>query len=230
AVAGDAQVTLGWIAPPATGGITGYAIAWANGTTTVGTVTSTVITGLMNGTSYSFKVNTINPVGQSAVVTSNTVVPSVVSTSTATPPSPPPGISVSNPATASSPDNQALQSQLNSLMAQLQTLLAETNKTGTATSSTTITAPVVSAGSAYVFSRNLYSGLKGDDVAALQKFLIAQSKGSVTAELRGVGATGYFGPLTAKALAEFQASAGISPASGYFGPITRAYVSSHSGQ
>ena len=74
------------------------------------------------------------------------------------------------------------------------------------------------------FSRDLDLGSRGIDVKALQEFLIGQNKGSVAEQLGAVGATGYFGALTQKTLAEYQGSIGISPAAGYFGPKTRNYV------
>jgi hypothetical protein len=74
---------------------------------------------------------------------------------------------------------------------------------------------------------NLGTGSKNNDVFTLQQFLISQNKGSAAFALSKVGATSYFGSLTRAALAEFQASVGISPAVGYFGPITRNYLNTH---
>lgn len=70
---------------------------------------------------------------------------------------------------------------------------------------------------------NLTIGAKGAAVVTLQKYLINKNVGSANL----VKADGSFGPITQKALAQFQASVGISPAVGYYGPITRAYVDSH---
>lgn len=61
----------------------------------------------------------------------------------------------------------------------------------------------------------------------LQKYLIGKSTGLAALALAQAGTTGNFGPLTTAALAEFQASVGISPAVGYYGPITQGYISSH---
>lgn len=74
------------------------------------------------------------------------------------------------------------------------------------------------------YSRDLELGMEGDDVRTLQTFLIQQNKGPQAQALANVGATGYFGPLTQAALAEYQAAVGITPAVGYFGPVTRAYI------
>ena len=73
---------------------------------------------------------------------------------------------------------------------------------------------------------NLYRRDQGTAVATLQVFLISQNKGSAARALAKVGATSYFGEMTRAALAEFQASVGISPALGNFGPITRHYLAS----
>jgi Ice-binding-like/Intracellular proteinase inhibitor/Putative peptidoglycan binding domain len=72
--------------------------------------------------------------------------------------------------------------------------------------------------------KNLVKGVRGNDVKELQQFLISQDKGSAARSLSGAGATSYFGSLTRSALAEFQASVGITPAIGNFGPKTRAYI------
>jgi hypothetical protein len=74
---------------------------------------------------------------------------------------------------------------------------------------------------------SLGQGSSNNNVAILQQFLISQNKGSAAHALAKVGATAHFGALTRAALAEFQASVGISPALGNFGSITRAYLSTH---
>ncbi len=65
---------------------------------------------------------------------------------------------------------------------------------------------------------------QGPLVATLQSFLIAKDTGPAAKALATAGATGYFGPITQRALIEYQTASGISPASGYFGPKTRAYI------
>lgn len=72
----------------------------------------------------------------------------------------------------------------------------------------------------HIFSVNMTVGSKGVDVVRLQDFL--ESKGFLVMP-HGV-AKGYFGRLTAAALAAYQASQGIAPVSGYFGPVTRMRV------
>ena len=74
---------------------------------------------------------------------------------------------------------------------------------------------------AHTFTTNLTVGSTGAEVSALQNFLAA--KGFLTATARG-----NFGPLTKKALADYQTSKGITPAAGYFGPKTQASVNGDS--
>jgi LPXTG-site transpeptidase (sortase) family protein len=73
-------------------------------------------------------------------------------------------------------------------------------------------------GADFIFARNLSAGVRGDDVSALQQFLITGGF------LKILTPTGYFGPLTKSALGAWQASAGISPSVGFFGPISRAKI------
>ncbi|MEJ0053948.1 MAG: peptidoglycan DD-metalloendopeptidase family protein [bacterium] len=75
------------------------------------------------------------------------------------------------------------------------------------------------------FYRDLIVGARGSDVTALQAFLIGKNSGPGARALAAAGATGYFGPVTQAALAEYQVANGIAPAAGYFGPLTRARVS-----
>ena len=73
------------------------------------------------------------------------------------------------------------------------------------------------------FDTNLYFGLRGDKVVALQEFMI--SKGHLAAGLN----TGYFGPLTKAAVMAYQTAKSITPVAGYFGPLTRAAANADSG-
>lgn len=81
--------------------------------------------------------------------------------------------------------------------------------------------------SSFLFSRDLELGMEGADVLELQKFLNAN--GFLIAA-SGVGSpsneTTYFGSLTQKALARYQAAHGIAPSVGYFGPLTRGHIAS----
>lgn len=73
-------------------------------------------------------------------------------------------------------------------------------------------------GAGFTFTHNLTLGTRGDDVSALQQFLIAGGFLKIPAP------TGYFGPVTGIALGAWQASAGISPATGFFGPVSRGKI------
>ncbi len=86
ATAGNGQVTVTWAAPASNGGsaIVGYTVTPYIGTaaqapTSVGPSTvSTTITGLTNGTKYTFKVLATNGVGAGPVATSAAVTPATV--------------------------------------------------------------------------------------------------------------------------------------------------------
>jgi putative peptidoglycan binding protein len=83
--------------------------------------------------------------------------------------------------------------------------------------------------SAPSFKRDLYIGLTGSDVKALQIYLNAH--GFVLAP-SGLGSPGHetttFGRATRGAVIRLQKAVGIKPTAGYFGLKTRAYVATHS--
>jgi hypothetical protein len=120
-------------------------------------------------------------------------------------------------APAASNNNAALQTQLNGLLAELQSLETQAGQQSSPASGQPVKSITV----------NLGMGSSGNNVTILQQFLIAQNKGPAAEALAKVGATGRFGALTHAALAEFQANVGISPALGNFGAITRAYLGTH---
>ncbi len=65
------------------------------------------------------------------------------------------------------------------------------------------------------FNRVLTLGTQGEDVRCLQNYLSNIYFDSV------YGATGYFGPITVRALTEWQKAHGVMPAKGYFGPLSQ---------
>lgn len=83
ATAGDTTVSLAWSAPSSNGNsaITGYTVTTSpGGATHTSTVTSLVLTGLTNGTNYTFSVVATNTVGTSVASTASAVAtPHVVS-------------------------------------------------------------------------------------------------------------------------------------------------------
>jgi putative cell wall-binding protein len=89
ATAGDTSATLTWTAPLSDGGlaISGYVITPSSGSPiTVGNVTTYAVTGLTNGTAYTFTVLAINTAGNSvASAASNSVMPAAGSGGATTP-------------------------------------------------------------------------------------------------------------------------------------------------
>ena len=81
-VAGNSTVTVSWFAPASTGGspITGYVVTDGDGAVVCSTVeTSCTITGLANGTSYTFTVVASNAIGSSdPSVASDPITPATV--------------------------------------------------------------------------------------------------------------------------------------------------------
>ena len=68
-------------------------------------------------------------------------------------------------------------------------------------------------------ARNLRAGTSGDDVRSLQEMLREDKENGFMGT-----ATGFFGPLTARAMAKFQMRMGIASSSdGSVGPLTRGY-------
>lgn len=82
--------------------------------------------------------------------------------------------------------------------------------------------PSTAASSPVAYTQDLSVGDNGDDVTALQSFLIDNGFLNVP------NPTGHFGPLTAAALASWQASENL-PATGYFGPLSRADIEASGG-
>jgi len=81
ATRGNAQVSLAWTAPASNGGaaITSYTITYSGGTvTTNSSATSATVTGLTNGTLYSFTVAATNSAGTGAASTSASATPATV--------------------------------------------------------------------------------------------------------------------------------------------------------
>ncbi len=122
---------------------------------------------------------------------------------------------------------------------------SNTNDTGRRKPSTRASVPSGSAGTGVSFSDSAANphmnapggtpsvpvhdadiGARGSDVMLLQQLLITLNQGPASQALYDAGVTGFFGPLTQAALAEFQRQNGITPPAGYFGPKTRAFLKS----
>jgi len=76
ATAGNGSVTVSWSAPSSTGGaaITGYTVTSSSGQTCTTTALSCIVTGLTNGSSYTFTVVATNTVGDSAASSASAAV------------------------------------------------------------------------------------------------------------------------------------------------------------
>lgn len=70
----------------------------------------------------------------------------------------------------------------------------------------------------YTFDRDLYFGVKGNDVKQLQALLVNEV--GYSANL----VTGYFGNITRDAVKRLQEKYGVKPVLGYFGAITRGAI------
>lgn len=116
-----------------------------------------------------------------------------------------------------------LQIQLNGLLTTAQALQMQVKEKGSPNTNAYSNANMNAS-----FKRNLVIGANGDDVRILQVWL--NTHGYAVAST-GPGSSGNetttFGGLTRKALAKFQAEAGISPALGNFGTLTRSYLMTH---
>jgi chitodextrinase len=92
AAAGDTRVGLSWRAPGSDGGaaITGYRVYLGTGTKPVASVagTSATVTGLTNGTRYSFKVSAVNAAGEGPASGAVSAAPTAATSQ----PSPPNGL------------------------------------------------------------------------------------------------------------------------------------------
>lgn len=117
---------------------------------------------------------------------------------------------------------EEIQSQLKELLGKVATLTAQMNqlKSQGAPAQTVQATPIGVVGSSgyshrvcALLNRNLSQGMSGDDVRGMQEFL--QGEGFLAAS-----PTGYFGPITAQAIAKWQAKEGLAQA-GVFGPMSR---------
>ena len=222
AVAGDGQATVTFQGPASNGGanITSYTITSAPGSiSTTTTTTSGVVTGLSDGTAYSFTVTATNSVGTGyASSASNQVTP-------AAPPS-----NNSNNSTPSGQSTSSTGGSSASVAANLQAIYAYNHMTCPALICTGAVTPAPAALNgvpAGTFMSDLQEGNSNNQVKSLQEFL--NTHGYILTG-SGPGSAGnetdLFGGLTKAALMRFQKDHGI-PSTGFFGPITRAYIASH---
>jgi hypothetical protein len=107
------------------------------------------------------------------------------------------------------------QAQIDTLLAQIQTMQAQLGAQGAGTTS-------------YTFTKNLTLGTTDAEVKTLQQFLNANSYIVSTSGAGSIGSEStYFGTKTKAALIAFQTAKGLT-AIGFFGPLTRATIASMS--
>ena len=178
-----------------------------------------------------------NSVGDTSSVTSTTVTPSVTTTYTLTAVNPA-GTSTAaatvtvTPVSTSTPSTlqqqiQALLQQIAALQQQIRNLIAGQIGTGTSTP------PVIPPGqvgkqACISLGRDVSEGDSGDDVRGIQQMLASNPAYGFNAS-----PTGYFGPMTKRAMMRYQEMNGIvasSSGTGYVGSLTRGFFERECGQ
>ncbi len=132
---------------------------------------------------------------------------------------------ITMPIASAALSEDSLQAKIDILLRQIAALTARINsiqnQSITTTASETSAPPGIRHRVCGFISRSLSLGAEGDDVSQLQNFL--HSEGFLT-----VPPTGYYGSLTANAVARWQEREGVS-ALGVFGPLSRARIQSWCG-
>lgn len=115
---------------------------------------------------------------------------------------------------------QTLLQQIQALQVQLKTLLASSTMNWKMGSTTNfMNAGQMGKFACITLSRNLKHGDQGEDVKKLQEMLMGDEQNGFNGT-----ATGFFGPLTMKAMMKFQMRMGIaSTTDGSVGPLTRGF-------
>jgi peptidoglycan hydrolase-like protein with peptidoglycan-binding domain len=123
---------------------------------------------------------------------------------------------------------QSLLQQIQALQVQLKTLIASSSMNWKISSSTGMGVPPGQMGKmvCITLNRNLRQGDQGDDVKKLQAMLAEDPENDFHAS-----ATGFFGPMTMKAMMKFQMRMGIaSSTDGSVGPMTRGFFERRCGK
>ncbi len=172
--------------------------------------------GVVSGTSVSVSPTT------NTTYTLTAVNPNGTTTAQAT-------VDVNATSTSSSVQSQiaALLQQIVQLQQQLRNLLSQTSGSATSTLQT-IPPGQVGKGMCIALNRNLSEGDNGGDVMQLQQILASEPSTGFNAS-----PTGFFGPLTARAMMRFQEDNGIassSSATGIVGPLTRGFFTRRCGE
>ncbi len=215
AVAASGQATVSFTSPGSNGGsaITSYTATSTPGNIIAnGSSSPIIVTGLTNGTSYTFTVTATNNAGTgTASASSESVTPIAIITYTSS------SISGGGASVKNTPTTQCMPGDLfNTSTGALCTTINKTPSVDTKVLINKITT-------------NLSMGAKSIQVSLLQHYLNTHG---FPVSLIGTGSLGnetnYFGSATKKALARFQVSNGIKPASGSLNTATRKYITAHS--
>lgn len=224
----SSSLTVNWTAPG--GGAASYKIERATSSGSFAQIATTTSlsyndTGLSASTAYLYRLRGTNATGDGGYGASSTVttassgggggsgtVVMVGGGSGTYAPAATTTTAISSISSASS--TLSLQAEISALIQKLQSLLAEANQRGIATTPNGPPSLVVPA-------RDLQFWDRGADVTTLQEILTEENTGPSAARLKAHGTTTVFGSLTYRALREFQASHTL-PVTGYFGPLTRA--------
>ncbi len=120
--------------------------------------------------------------------------------------------------------SSTLQAQIQALLNQIAQLKQQIAQLVAGAMGGTTTPPIVPPGqlgnaACISLSRDVSEGDRGDDVRSIQEMLAENPAYGFTAST-----TGYFGPMTARAMMRFQEMNGIASSStGYVGPLTRGF-------
>ena len=193
--------------------LTGQPFVYHNVTTGVyypATNTSVMFTGLNSNTTYVFEVIVQDLAGNMATSTRKTIT------------------TLATRSAASSRDAMEAQEVVTNTQ-DIETVSEEVKETGIISTTTSTTIEQVNenmttitnvSNSGSIFSNDLSLNSKGNDVTALQQFLVNNGYLIIP---EGTS-YGYFGALTRLALIKYQQAKGITPAVGYFGPKTRSAI------
>lgn len=169
-----------------------------------------IITGLTNGTTYHWQARISNGVGQSTWVAMGG--------------NPDFGIDTSAPVPAVASRPGGHRQDISNLLAPVMSVSSSTTSVQNQTVIQNTNPSTSSEPSAYNFTHNLSLHATGADVKLLQQFLNTHGFPVATTGLGSpLNETTLFGPLTYKALVNYQQSVGL-PATGWFGPMTRGVI------
>jgi len=212
--ASSSQINLSWTAVSgatsydiyrsATSGGT-YARVGSEPTVSSGSTTTYSDTGLSAGTTYYYKIASLDAAGESLPSSAVSATALAAGGGSGVPPTPTEPTTPAEPTTPTpgQPTSQMTKEELKAKIAEITALIADLQK------------QLLELTGAVKFSKPIKPGQRDDEVKKLQEVLISQ--GLMKAGLN----TGWFGPITKAAVIEFQVSKGLV-GDGVVGPKTRA--------